>query len=201
MLECVTNFSLDTTVESVRTLKVIVASTIKHIVIDRIASQKKAGIKSEGLESETGSNGGVEAETGFILVRCRIIIDHPIIILSVVIIVVVIKVTAEDERGTCCDVDKGFHSLAALEIVAIVQEHRNAMTGTNIHGVAQTDTKQVLCTVEENAVDEQAFKSEIGLLSSALRTAAQIKSVFIDHVIRDLLFLFFLSRNSQSGAQ
>lgn len=177
------------------------SSTIKHIVIDGIASQIKAGIKREGFVSETGSNGGVETETGFILVSCRIIIDHPIIILSVVKIVVVIKVTAEDERGAHCDVDKGFNGLAAIKVVAIVQEYWSTVAGTNIHRVTQTDTEQILRTIEENAVDKQAFKSEIGLLRSTLMTAAQIKAVFIDHVIRDLLFLFLLSRYSQCGAQ
>lgn len=179
----------------------IVAGAINYIVINGIASQIKAGGKREGFVPETGSNGSIKSETGFVFVRSRKIIDNPIIISTVVIIVVVVKVSAEDERGTCCDVDKGFDSLAAIEIVAVVQEHRNTVTGTNIHGVTQADTEQILRAIEENAVYKQALESDIGLLRAALRTAAQVKSVFINHVVRDLLFLILLSRHNKCGAQ
>ena len=201
VLECVSKFNLKATVERFGTLKLIVTGAIQHVVLDGIASQIKAGGKREGFESETGSNSGIKAPTGYILVIARVIIDSPVIILPVITIVVVIKVSAEDEGGASGDVDKGFHRLAAIEVVTVVQEHRNAMTGTNIHGVAQTNTKQVLRAVEEDAVYKHALKSDIGLLSYALGTAAQIESVFIDHVVRNLLFLTLLSRHNKCDAQ
>ena len=59
VLEGISKFNLNATVERIVTFKLIVASAINYIVIDGIASQIKAGGKREGFVPETGSNGSI----------------------------------------------------------------------------------------------------------------------------------------------